>query len=126
MACCAKPAQQRPAIKTLPLSGSMLEKGEQKMCACRLHDRMPVLLTSDEQAEAWLATEPLSAKYVCLIIFSRLYTAVHYLPSLVIPVYMPYRGSLLVHIVSLPKPGCTAANAGCARHPKGFRAPLLP
>lgn len=27
-----------------------------------LHDRMPVLLTSDEQAEAWLATEPLSAK----------------------------------------------------------------
>ena len=31
---------------------------------CRLHDRMPVILTSDEHAEAWLGTEALSDKYV--------------------------------------------------------------
>ena len=41
---------------------------------------MPVLLTSDEHAEAWLGTEQLSAKYVgllvveCLCISSVLHT----------------------------------------------------
>ena len=33
---------------------------------------MPVLLTSDEHAEAWLGTEPLSAKYVGLLLASML------------------------------------------------------
>lgn len=44
--------------------GSTQEAVKQSMCACRLHDRMPVLLTCDEHADAWLGTEPLSTKYV--------------------------------------------------------------
>ena len=47
---------------------SLKEAVRQKMCACRLHDRMPVLLTSNEHAEAWLGTDPLSAKYVCWLV----------------------------------------------------------
>lgn len=35
--------------------------------------------------------------------------------SLVISVYIPYGGSLLVYS-KLPMPGCTAVNSGCARH----------
>ena len=46
----------------------MQEAVKQSMCACRLHDRMPVLLTSDEHVEAWLGTEPLAAKYVGLLV----------------------------------------------------------
>ena len=41
------------------------QKAEMLPLECRLHDRMPVLLTSDEQVEAWLDIKPLTDKSVC-------------------------------------------------------------
>lgn len=69
--------------------GSTQEAAKQKMCACRLHDRMPVLLTCDEHADAWLGTEPLSTKYVCLLAVLTLCTVyfcvlVPFIPSMYI------------------------------------------
>ena len=63
------------ALHKLAFKQIMQEVVKQRVCACRLHDRMPVLLTSDEHAEAWLGTEPLSAKYVGLLVASMLVTS---------------------------------------------------
>ena len=102
---------------------------------------MPVLLTSDEQAEAWLAIEPLSAKYVGFIMLWGLYSWVLvYLVLVYVGAWIYFTPCLLVSqcTCNMEAVSFTIKNAPAWLHSPalqhvqdnrkkyGFRAPLLP